>query len=231
MEHVLDNPIYHALRTKHQLYAMGSDEANYYIEDVAPFAGLKNNSLADLADLYKITAPESSFVVFTPTAYKIPDEWKLIAQIDMFQMVYDHAHVPKDVDGDFEDLHDQHVDEMIELVKLTQPGPFKSRTIALGNYTGVFNQGKLVSMAGHRFHPAPYIEISAVCTHPDHLGNGYAYRLLREQVKRILAQAQIPFLHVRNDNLAAVKLYQKLGFEVRTDMLAYVLQKQSNLEK
>ncbi|HTM98250.1 MAG TPA: GNAT family N-acetyltransferase, partial [Pedobacter sp.] len=64
-------------------------------------------------------------------------------------------------------------------------------------------------------------------THPAYLGNGYAYRLLREQLKRILEKAQIPFLHVRNDNTAAVKLYQKLGFEIRMGMLAYVLQKQS----
>ncbi|MBC7615239.1 MAG: GNAT family N-acetyltransferase, partial [Pedobacter sp.] len=96
---------------------------------------------------------------------------------------------------------------------------------ALSNYTGVFSEKKLVAMAGHRFNPTPYIEISAVCTHPDHLGKGYAYQLLREQIKRILDKAQIPFLHVRNDNVAAVKLYQKIGFVIRRDMIAYVVQK------
>ncbi len=227
MTHILDNPIYHALCTAHQTYAKGNDDVNYYIEDVAPFAGLKDNSVANLAMLHDISEPESTFVVFTPTAYQIPEGWKLLTQIDMFQMVYSHAHAPEEVMGKFDDLHDEHVEEMIELVKLTQPGPFKSRTIDLGNYTGVFDGQKLVSMAGHRFHPEPYIEISAVCTHPAHLGNGYAYRLLREQIKRILVKSQIPFLHVRNDNVGAVKLYEKLGFEIRISMIAYVLQKES----
>lgn len=66
-----------------------------------------------------------------------------------------------------------------------------------------------------------------MCTHPDHLGNGYAYQLLREQIKRILEKGQIPFLHVRNDNVAAVNLYQKLGFVIRTNMIAYVFKKGS----
>lgn len=111
------------------------------------------------------------------------------------------------------------------MVQLTEPGPFLEKTIDFGNYTGVFEDGKLVSMAGHRFNPTPYTEVSAVCTHPNHLGKGYAYRLLREQIKRILAKNEIPFLHVRDDNEGAIKLYEKLGFNIRTSMIAYVIKK------
>ncbi|MES2650706.1 MAG: GNAT family N-acetyltransferase [Bacteroidota bacterium] len=225
MNHVLDNPIYHSLNSAHQQFSMGANDVNYYQSDIAPFAGLKDNSLANLEALFECSELESTFVVFTPVAYEIPERWKLLTQINMFQMVYAHADAPSGDESNFEDLNEQHVAEMIDLVKLTEPGPFRTNTIALGNYTGVFKAGKLVSMAGHRFHPTPYIEISAVCTHPDHLGNGYAYQLLREQIRRVLNKSQIPFLHVRNDNVAAVKLYQKLGFAIRTDMIAYVLQK------
>lgn len=222
--HVLDNPIYHSLNSGHRRYAKGTPNASYYQEDIAPFAGLKENSSTYFDELYEQSASESTFVVFTPIPYETPNGWQLVAHIDMFQMVYEHVEVPNG-DNDFEDLNESHVDEMIELVKLTQPGPFKSKTIVLGNYTGVFIAEKLVAMAGHRFNPTPYIEISAVCTHPDHLGNGYALRLLKEQIKRILEKGQIPFLHVRNDNIAAIKLYEKLGFTIRTDMFAYVLRK------
>lgn len=225
MEHILDNPIYHALNSGHRSFAKGIHKANYYREDVAPFAGLKNNSELEFQELYENSEPESTFVVFTPIAYEIPPRWKLVTHIDMFQMVYNLNEVPVGESTDFEDLNESHVAEMIELVKLTQPGPFRTNTIALSNYTGIFCDQKLVAMAGHRFNPTPYIEISAVCTHPNHVGKGYAYQLLREQVKRILNKAQIPFLHVRNDNIAAVKLYQKLGFVIRTEMTAYVLQK------
>lgn len=223
--HLLDNPIYHSLATAHRPFAKGVEGVYHYEEDVAPFAGLKENSKENFELLYAISPPESTFVVFTPIAFETPENWKLLTHIDMFQLVYDHAHVPTGDENPFEDLDENHVLEMIDLVKLTQPGPFKSKTILLGNYTGVFQNYQLVSMAGHRFHPAPYIEISAVCTHPDHLGNGYAYTLLREQIKRILAKGQIPFLHVRDDNEGAINLYQKLGFVIRTSMLAYVFKK------
>jgi ribosomal protein S18 acetylase RimI-like enzyme len=222
--HLLDNPIYHSLNSGHLSFAKEAGEVSYYPEDIAPFAGLEENSQENFDALYRNSAPESTFVVFTPDAYAIPKGWKLVTHIDMFQLVYEHTTAPTG-DEEFEDLNESHVDEMIELVKLTQPGPFKSRTIALGNYTGVLRKQKLVAMAGHRFNPTPYIEISAVCTHPDHLGKGYAYLLLCEQIKRILDKGQIPFLHVRSDNVAAVKLYQKLGFVIRTTMIAYVLKK------
>jgi predicted GNAT family acetyltransferase len=81
-------------------------------------------------------------------------------------------------------------------------------------------------MAGQRLQPKPYVEISAVCTHPDHLGKGYASVLIADQVRRILAGAGIPFLHVRDDNAGAIRLYRKLGFAVRKQLTAYSIRKQ-----
>ncbi|MFI5451940.1 GNAT family N-acetyltransferase [Pedobacter sp. UC225_61] len=225
MKHILDNPIYNSLKTAHHSFANGTENVRYYASDVAPFAGLKDNSDEDFKLLYENSATESTFVVFTPVAYAIPSQWKLLHQINMFQMVYDSKQLPTGDDLDFADLNASHVKDMLALVKLTEPGPFRSRTIELGNYTGVLNNDELVAMAGHRFNPTPYVEISAVCTHPDHSGKGYAFRLIREQIKRILEKSEIPFLHVRNDNDGAVKLYQKLGFHIRTEMIAYVVQK------
>ncbi len=225
MKHPLDNPIYNALISGHQIYAKGTEQANYYEQDIASFAGLKDNSEADFEALYQNSPEASVFVVFTPSPLTLPKNWKLLTHIDMFQMVYEPKTIPVGVDGGFTELNEFHVPEITALVALTQPGPFKPRTIVLGNYTGIYHEDQLVAMAGHRFNPTPYVEVSAVCTHPDHLGKGYAYQLLREQIKRILEKAETPFLHVRNDNHGAVKLYQKLGFHVRIEMIAYVIQK------
>lgn len=225
MKHILDNPIYHALTSGHQVFAKGTNRANYYMEDIASFAGLKDNSEADFEALYQNSPEASLFVVFTPEPTVIPKNWKLLTHIDMFQMVYEPKEIPAGADSDLTNLTEVDVPEMSALVELTQPGPFKPRTILLGNYTGVFKDDQLVAMAGHRFNPTPYTEVSAVCTHPDHLGKGYAYQLLREQIKRIIQRSETPFLHVRNDNHGAVKLYQKLGFHIRTEMIAYVIQK------
>nr|WP_068888017.1 GNAT family N-acetyltransferase [Pedobacter panaciterrae] len=225
MTHILDNPIYNALNSAHSTLSSGTDHVKYYLEDIGSFAGLKDNSKLDFETLYENSPLESLFIIFTPNVVDIPDQWKLITQIDMFQMIYESKELPAGTDIDFVDLDKSHVEEMTALVELTQPGPFRSRTIELGNYTGVFSEDKLVAMAGHRLNPTPYTEISAVCTHPDHLGKGYAFQLLREQIRRILKKSEIPFLHVRNDNDGAVKLYKKLGFDIRAEMIAYVIRK------
>ncbi|ETZ24332.1 GNAT family N-acetyltransferase [Pedobacter sp. V48] len=225
MIHTLDNPIYNALNSAHSTFSSGTDHAKYYLEEVASFAGLRDNSKGNFEALHENSPLESLFIVFTPSAVDIPARWRLVAQINMFQMIYESKEIPAGTDIDFVDLDKSHVDQMIALVELTQPGPFRERTIEFGNYTGVFSGDNLVAMAGHRLNPTPFTEISAVCTHPDHLGKGYAFELLREQIKRILKKSEIPFLHVRNDNHGAIKLYKKLGFEIRADMFAYVIKK------
>ena len=227
MEHVLDNPIYYALTSGHSHIAKGLEEVKYYIEDITAFAGLRDNSQENLNTLYQISPAESLFVFFSKTPVEIPQKWKLLTHIDMFQFVFRGKETPTTAATGITDLNLEHVTEMIDLVELTKPGPFLAKTIELSNYTGIFVDGKLAAMAGHRFHPSPYREVSAVCTHPDHLGKGYAFKILQEQIKRILLRSEIPFLHVRNDNEGAIKLYHKLGFEIRTDMIAYVIKKEA----
>ena len=82
-------------------------------------------------------------------------------------------------------------------------------------------------MAGQRFHPYNYVEISAVCTHPDHAGKGYAKQLLLSQINHIIDEGNIPFLHVREDNHRALEVYKRLGFETRTAISFFVLQKKA----
>jgi predicted GNAT family acetyltransferase len=122
-------------------------------------------------------------------------------------------------------LSKENVPEMIELTQLTEPGPFLERTIEFGNYKGIFINGKLAAMAGWRMQPFQYVEISAVCTHPDYTGKGLGTALMKDQVISILDEGKIPFLHVRSDNEIAIKLYKRLGFTVRRHMNFYVLQK------
>ena len=114
---------------------------------------------------------------------------------------------------------------MLSLTKLTNPGPFLERTIEFGHYRGIFDGEELVAMAGQRMHSFNYAEISAVCTHPDYLGRGYARQLLLNQAQRIQAEGNIPYLHVLSTNERALKVYTGLGFVTRKEMYFYVLQK------
>ena len=80
-------------------------------------------------------------------------------------------------------------------------------------------------MTGQRLHVGRYAEISAVCTHPDYLGKGYASALVQHQVNLILSHQQIPFLHVRADNSRAIAVYERLGFTMQGPMNFYFLGK------
>ena len=65
----------------------------------------------------------------------------------------------------------------LELVFITQSGPFAERTVELGRYIGIRQDDRLVAMAGERFKVNRYTEISAVCTLPDYHERGYATAL------------------------------------------------------
>jgi predicted GNAT family acetyltransferase len=70
-------------------------------------------------------------------------------------------------------------------------------------------------MAGERLQMPGYTEVSAVCTHPDHRGNGYASDLVLAMVSTIIQKGDIPFLHVAAENAMAIRVYEKLGFRTR----------------
>jgi predicted GNAT family acetyltransferase len=80
-------------------------------------------------------------------------------------------------------------------------------------------------MAGERLKVPGYIEVSAICTHPEHTGHGYARILTTEVMQRIRSRGETPFLHVREDNVRAIELYQRLGFRQRVLLHFAVLRK------
>jgi predicted GNAT family acetyltransferase len=159
----------------------------------------------------------------SPQPATIPGKWKVLRHIPCLQMVFNGGVIPTNVD--LINLTNEHIPQMMELTQLTKPGPFVTRTIDFGHYQGIFEGDKLIAMTGQRMAPIPYVEVSAVCTHPDHVGKGYAKQLLLSQVNRITGEGNIPFLHVRDDNHRAIKVYDSVGFVTRTDMHFYMLRK------
>jgi ribosomal protein S18 acetylase RimI-like enzyme len=225
MKHILDNPAWNALITGNEAFSGGNDIAKYFPKEVSPFVATAELSTENFNLLYNTIPFESHFIFIAPHDIEIPEQWKTVHYLKCLQMVFE-GEVPADVsDEDLVPLTEQQVPQMLELTKLTNPGPFIERTIEFGHYRGIFDGDKLVAMAGQRLNPAPYAEISAVCTHPDYLGRGYAGKLLLNQVKRIKAASEIPFLHVKAENERAIKVYEKLGFVTRREMSFYVLRK------
>ena len=225
MQHVLDNPVWNALISGSKDLATGTERARYFLKEVAPFAGVNKITTTELKLLYDIAYAGGSFAFFSTKEIDFPTPWKVGQCTDGLQMVYDNVTQKKIVSDDIVALTSKDVPEMLALTKLTNPGPFLTRTIEFGNYEGIFKNGHLVAMTGQRMHPFEYIEVSAVCTHPDHTGHGYATNLILRQVQNILAQSAIPFLHVKKENVHAIKLYNALGFSLRKEMFIYGIKK------
>ena len=112
-------------------------------------------------------------------------------------------------------LTEDDVPQMLELVRITQPGPFRPATISLGRYFGHFRDRQLVAMAGERLRPDGFAEVSAVCTHPDAQGQGLASALTHLVASGIIEEGRQPFLHVAESNEKARRIYDALGFRQR----------------
>jgi predicted GNAT family acetyltransferase len=225
MNHVLDNPAWNALISGNSKLSNGNAYVKYFDEELSPFIGLNEYSQENFVRLYELIQHDSPVAFVVPAEIQIPDIWKVIGKISAFQMVYDQPSILADLEIEPVSLTKEHVPEMLALTKLTNPGPFAKKTIEFGNFQGIFENGKLAAMAGQRLNPLPYAEISAVCTHPDHLGKGYAKQLLLSQIQRIKAGSGTPFLHVRNDNDRAIKVYENSGFSTRKEMHFYFIKK------
>lgn len=225
MKDVLHNPVFNALQTGDRAFASGTDTAKYFDQEVSPFAGFEgelNNGFAQLAAML----PSGRRILFAkPEPISQPAGWKIKAHIPGLQFVYDENQIPAAPALHPTPLSTEHVPEMMSLTALTKPGPFASRTIEFGHYHGIFENGRLAAMTGQRLHVNDYTELSAVCTHPDFLGKGYAGALMLHQIRLILDHQQKPFLHVRADNERAISLYKRLGFRVNRDMHFYFMQR------
>jgi ribosomal protein S18 acetylase RimI-like enzyme len=225
LDHALDNPVWNAMISSSSNLALGAGQIKFFPEDLSPFVGLENVNEESLQQLFEMISNERIVAIVTARSLNIPVDVNIIRQAKLLQMTRENAALPSvNLEG-IEPLDKKHVPQMLALTRLTNPGPFLERTIEFGNYTGIFNEGELAAMAGRRLHVDQYVEVSAVCTHPDHAGKGYGSRLILNQVCQIMNEGNIPFLHVAEDNHTAIQLYQRLGFRTRQTMNLYVMQK------
>ncbi|MGC4941804.1 GNAT family N-acetyltransferase [Kribbella sp. DT2] len=219
---VLLNPAYAALTGPHSSFAEVRGNARVYPSDVAPFLGLPDDpSDQDWADAAALIGPGRVVAVKHP-ALEVPDLFKVDLSIDLVQFV-----APAGLgveDAELVELGADDVPEMLSLVALTDPGPFRARTVELGTYLGLRQAGELIAMAGERYRVPGYTEISAVCTHPDHRGRGLATRLIRAVAAGIEARGDRPFLHTGTANLGAVRVYEHLGFTLSNHTKVTIVQ-------
>lgn len=211
----LDNPIWNSLTTRHVSYSKGGDLARRFHPEIGPLAGMRDQSPEAYEALGKLLAPGEFGVLFLDAAPKIPAGWQLQLHRSGDQMICNEVVAAPARDLRIEPLTNADVPEMLELTKLTNPGPFRTRTIELGGFIGIREGGRLAAMAGQRLALQGFIEVSGVCTHPDFRGRGYAQALVAAIVGSIRERGETPILHVYSSNISAIRVYESLGFTLR----------------
>jgi ribosomal protein S18 acetylase RimI-like enzyme len=214
--HELDNPFWSSLRTRHRDIALPHGEAARYPAEFAPFLGVAHAGV-DVADTVgPLVAPDES-VYLLGIAPSVSGGWQLEVFRPLAQMV---CTAPLEViDGpEIIPLSNEHRDDVLALTALVYPHYFRQRTMEMGRYFGIYQDGRLAAIIGERLGTDAYTEVSAICTHPDFNGRGYARRLTAMLANDTLARGRTPFLHVSYENARAKQLYERIGFRHRRDI-------------
>jgi GNAT superfamily N-acetyltransferase len=230
---VLDNPAWHALTGAHERFAVVAGRARRYDPDVSVFSAVDELDGGAWNDLATLT-PATLAILVTTGPPEPPPGWTVPFSAEALQM-WTPAATPRARDEEpvadggtsIRPLDAADVAELSALVALTEPGPFRPRTIELDGYVGIFHRRDdkdvLVAAAGQRMRPPGHCEVSAVCTHPDARRRGYASALTTRVAASIAARGETPFLHAALTNTAAISVYDDLGFVVRRTMWFSVL--------
>jgi ribosomal protein S18 acetylase RimI-like enzyme len=206
---VLENPAWAALSGPQSCFAEAAGDAARFPAEISPIAGV-----ADPADPagWRDMATMTDQMLLTAPALSAGPGWRMTFSLPGVQMVGTGTTGVADPEAVV--LTETDVPEILDLVERTKPGPFLKRTIEMGRYLGIRRGGRLVAMAGERLRPPGWTEVSAVCTDPEFRGQGLAARLVLAVAAGILERGDLPFLHTAADNTDAIRLYERLGFEL-----------------
>ncbi len=219
----LDNPVYHSLCETHQDKALEYKGVKFYDPAYCSFGGVID-PLVKAKDLANYAQLVSDFFI-VGTAPVFDTSLILVEELVCLQMVLDSPIdlIPKEEIVPLESKAQKQA--LYELVNYVQPGYFKQETSALGRYIGIYQDQQLVAVSGERMKMKGFTEISAIVTHPDYTGRGYAKQLIKHCTQNIFEEGKTPYLHVVESNVAAINLYENLGFFTRRKISFWKLAK------
>ena len=229
MTNPLDRPIWHALAGRQASFAMGEGLARRFDPGVSPFIACVDDSDAALGEAAALVGAGESALFLQSGTPRLPPGLVEVERGLGVQMVGEGFVASAPPDG-LVRLGPADAGEMVALAALTRPGPFFLRTRELSQFWGVRGgafdgegRGQLLAMAGERLKLPGMSEVSGVCTHPEARGRGYARTLSAHVGSEIVRRGEVPFLSAYAWNVAAIRLYEELGFVVRGEIGALMV--------
>ncbi|MGA9343131.1 MAG: GNAT family N-acetyltransferase [Rhodanobacteraceae bacterium] len=216
--HALDNPVWESLASHHSALALKTGCAARYPGEVAPFIGVKMAEVGAASDAAMLVGDGESVLFVGPAPPLSPSSWSTKPAVLIAQMTCDSHAAINDGPKVTRLTSPAQISDMLALTKLVYPHYFRPRTVEMGRYFGIYDGDRLVAMAGERMGFGEYRELSAICTHPDHTGRGFAQRLTAMLNNDVLDRGRRPFLHVSHKNTRAIALYERLGYRFRADI-------------
>lgn len=220
----LDNPAWYALTERHQQFSIGTGEVKKYQRYVAPWLAYNSNDSFVLKKINEFVEQEESCYIFNVLP-QLPANYIHEATVHCLQMICEQPIEEKAEAAEMRRVEDSDADELEALINLVQPGYYSPGTKLMGEYFGIWQEGKLVAAAGERICLAEFTEVSGVVTHPDYTGRKYAQHLVIKVVNKNFNNGLIPYLHVAESNARAIRLYEYLGFTVRRKINVYRIKK------
>jgi hypothetical protein len=164
----LDNPTWNSLTEIHKDLVIDYNGMKFYQPDYCPFGGfVRHDTTKTGIDNYALLI-DNFYVVGDRPIFS--SDVQLKKELVCNQMLLD-----KEIDFTVSENiikleKTDHKKDLFDLVNLVQPGYFKSKTPDLGNYYGIYKDDKLIAVTGERMKMNKYTEVSAVVTHPEHIG-------------------------------------------------------------
>jgi ribosomal protein S18 acetylase RimI-like enzyme len=134
--------------------------------------------------------------------------------IPMWRMVLPPEHF-RPAQGDCSRLRPSLSDQLAKLYALGGGGAFDLTQMQHGTFYGVLVDGQLVAVAGTHLVSPTYgvAAVGNVFTHPSYRGQGYGTATTSAVVAELLRRGiRDVILNVGQDNTAAIRIYERLGF-------------------
>jgi len=212
-ESKLDNPVWYSLNEIHRSFSLEYGVGKFYRPEYCPFGGFVEMESSMKGTKAYSNLIDNFYVVGERPLYD--DTLILHKNLVCNQMVLDEPVNIEINEAIVELKSQQQKDALFDLVNLVQPGYFKNKTSDLGKYYGIYKNDALIAVTGERMKMNEFTEVSAVVTHPKHTRKGYAKQLIKHTTDQIFDEHKIPYLHVAESNIGAIRLYEKLGFITR----------------